>query len=69
MNGGPPAPILAFGRRGKGERPVKRSMTGIAVLLFAILLQLSGMGIEGLTILLGIAGLFITIYSEIESRK
>lgn len=43
---------------------MKRSMTGIAILLFAILLQLCSSGMEAFTIFAGIAGLFITIYSE-----
>jgi hypothetical protein len=40
---------------------MKNGQIGIAVILFAILLQLSSNGIEWLTLGLGIVGLIITV--------
>ena len=37
---------------------------GIAILLFAILLQLSSVGMEAITLLIGVTGLAITIYDD-----
>lgn len=42
---------------------------GIAVILFAILLQLSSFGMEAITLGLGIAGLIITIFENSRSNK
>ncbi len=47
---------------------MKNNMTGIAVLLFAILLQLSSTGMEPFTLGIGLLGLIITILGSVKSE-
>lgn len=43
---------------------MRRSVKGIAVLLFAILLQLCSTGMELLTLVIGIVGLVMTLITD-----
>ena len=47
---------------------MKKVMTGIAVLLFAILLQLCSTGMELFTLTIGIIGLIMVSTSDINSK-
>ena len=47
---------------------MKRSEKGIAVLLFAILLQLCSTGMELITLGIGVAGLILAIAGDVKSE-
>lgn len=48
---------------------MKKSMIGIAILLFAILLQQCSAGMEIFTLMIGIVGLTITIICGVKSDQ
>ncbi len=48
---------------------MNRSLKGIAVLLFAILFQLCGTGMELITLAIGIVGLVLVLTSDIIKNK
>lgn len=50
--------------RDKKERDFMKKMKGIAILLFAILLQMCSTGMELLTLGLGILGLVVAIIDD-----
>lgn len=46
---------------------MKKCMAGIAIILFAILLQLCSVGMEVFNLIVGIVGLIITIISAVKA--
>lgn len=48
---------------------MKKLGTGIAILLFAILLQLCSTGMEFISLPIGIVGLVLVILSDIDFKK
>lgn len=55
----------------KGDVNIKKSLIGIAILLFAILLQQcsAGMEMDILSFMIGIVGLIITIICGVKSAQ
>ena len=48
---------------------MKKSLIGIAILLFAILLQQCSAGMEIFTLTIGLVGLTITIFMELSQTR
>jgi len=53
----------------KGEVEMKKSLIGIAILLFAILLQQCSAGMEIFTLTIGLVGLTTTIFYGVKSDQ